>query len=172
MSYQESMVQISSLAEAAGIRRALMDKGWEHWFGYFSTEKALKDLTIGNPLVTSDDDIDCREHIPAGTTFVMVGGDRYPYQMSFGRWHFLDAVEGLTMKNYYDHFEPLDEAQVEASWDEDPEAAQREYDAWSAYLDYCRCCGREQNAWWQDQVAFGSQNVMGGGSAAYLDLAI
>lgn len=171
MGYQESMIRVSSLAEAAGIRRALKEKVPPQLFAYFATERVLTDLRLGDPLDLSTDFDDCLV-VPAGTLFVMAGGERRPYQMRVGRWHYLDDVRGLTMANYYQHFQPLDEGRVEAAWEEDLEAAQREYDAWCAYLDYCRVSDWAHGAWWRDQVAFGSQATREGLPSTYLDLVV
>ena len=41
MGYQESMVEVSCLAEAAGIRRALIARRDRLWFGYYATERSI-----------------------------------------------------------------------------------------------------------------------------------
>lgn len=156
MGYQESMVEVSCLAEASGIRRALIERRDRLWFGYYATERSIRDLKLGDPWgePTPPEDCVCA---PQGGLYVIVGGDRHPYQQCCGRWTFLDAIQGLEKDNYYDYFESLDEDRVDAAWDEDPGTAQRAYVVWGAYLD----CVQDDpwlpgKRWLAEEVTYGS----------------
>lgn len=116
MGYQESLIKVRNLAEAAGIRRAFMEHAQKAWIMYCATEHARKPGFLG--------DRPC----------VIVAGQRSPYQHDFGRWAFLDDFEWLTKENYRDYFEAYDDEDVAAAWDDDPATALHAYEIWSVYL--------------------------------------
>ena len=171
MGYQESMVEVSCLAEAAGIRKALIARRDRLWFGYYATERSIRDLELGDPWGTPTPIEDC-ERVPQGRLYVIVGGDRHPYQQCCGRWSFLDAVQGLEKDNYYDYFEPLDEDRVDAAWDEDPGTAQRACVAWGTYLDYVQDgMWLPEGRWWADEVIYGRWGVQRTGEIPFPSVA-
>lgn len=134
MGYQESMIEVGCLAEAAGIRKAVIEHERSIWLSYYGTDRTIKDLRMGDPWGFPLEE-GLQWQIPKGRTFVIVGGRRHPYQHCEGRWTFLDAAIDVQRGNYREFFKAVDEASIPKAWNDAPEVAGRAYRVWNEYLD-------------------------------------
>ena len=136
MGYQESMIFVDNLAEAAGIERAIREVEEREWFYVFGTERACKNLHYGNPWGMNEGILFelCRL-IPKGTLAVMVGGQRSPYQYHH-RMHFLDGVVELEKEELRKCFEAVDDEELEKASKKDPDITQAAYDQMAEYLSH------------------------------------
>ena len=114
MGYQETAVPVKSLAEVAGIKRAI-DGSEEvrtcEYLNFYCAAKARMPLYsggwFGGPL--SDVPKDAEPIIAEGELFAMIGGSRM-YQRGIGEW--LDCIAGIDERGYAKMFEaiPFEEA--------------------------------------------------------------
>lgn len=131
--YQESLVRVGCMAEAAGMRRAFDE--WENpFFRMHGVERAIRDVSPNLP--SRDGDMLCLPRIPmrTGDLFAVLCGDRHPYQCCSGRWFYLDGIADAVHEDYKSYLVPVDEEAVRSSWDEDGCLAQRSYVNWKDYL--------------------------------------
>ncbi len=131
--YQESLVKVSCLAEAAGICKAF-DEWNNPFFGMYGVERAVRDVSPELPSRVGD--MLCLPRIPMGTgdLFVVLCGDRHPYQCCSGRWFYIDGLADVVHDDYEAYLVPVDENEVRSSWNDDPRLAQRSYVNWKDYL--------------------------------------
>jgi hypothetical protein len=131
--YQESLVKISCLAEAAGIRKAF-DEQKVPFFRMHGVERAIRDVSPDLP--SRDGDMLCLPRIPirVGDLFVVLCGDRHPYQFCSGRWFYIDGLADAVHENYRSYLVPVDEGSVRSSWGDNARLAQRSYVNWKDYL--------------------------------------
>lgn len=129
MGYQESYYHVESLAQAAGIRQALRKWGKEAGVFYFCVERAKEPVFVGNGIAShiQAPPAGMSANYPAGSLFVVMGGDRSPYQSSDPRTCYIDQVFGLSLGDYQDHFEEVEEAKVDAALSKHPEGAADAY---------------------------------------------
>lgn len=131
--YQESLVKVSCMAEAAGIRKAFDE--WNNlYFGMYGVERAVRD--VGPELPSRDGDMLCLPRVPihAGDLFVVLCGDRHPYQCCSGRWFYIDGLADVVHEDYRSFLVPVDMEEVRSSWNDDARLAQRSYVNWKDYL--------------------------------------
>lgn len=134
MGYQESMIEVGCLAEAAGIRKAVIEHEGSSWLSYYGTDRTIKDLRMGDPWgLPLEEGLEW--WVRKGLAFVIVGGQRHPYQHCKGRWMFLDAAIDVQRSNYREFFEAVDEASIPKAWNDAPDVAARAYRVWDEYLD-------------------------------------
>ena len=125
---------VRSLAEAAGIRRALVEHEDSTWVRYAATDRPKHDMRMGDCWGFPTEPEHCWT-MPAGTLCVIVAGQRHPHQHCSGRWQFIDSAQDIERGHYYDHFEAVDERRVVDAWGDDAKLAQAAYESWSRYLE-------------------------------------
>lgn len=140
--YQESLVKISCLAEAAGIRKAF-DEQKVPFFRMHGVERAIRDVSPDLP--SRDGDMLCLPRIPirVGDLFVVLCGDRHPYQFCSGRWFYIDGLADAVHENYRSYLVPVDEGSVRSSWGDNARLAQRSYVNWKITSPTSRLPGTE-----------------------------
>ena len=131
--YQESLVKVSCMAEAAGIRKAFDESG-DSLFGMYGVERAVRD--VGPELPSQAGDMLClpRVTFKRGDLFVVLCGDRHPYQCCSGRWFYIDGLADVVHEDYRAYLVPVEENEVRSSWNDDARLAQRSYVNWKDYL--------------------------------------
>ncbi|MGI6230355.1 MAG: hypothetical protein ACOYJL_05520 [Tractidigestivibacter sp.] len=132
--YQESLVRVQSLAEAAGILRAFSE-----WNGAFcwahGVEQAIRNVSPDSPSTLGS-----MLRLPSiplkrGQLFVVICGDRHPYQFCSGRWRYLDGIADEVKDSYRSYLVPVPDEEVLSSWSNDSRLAERSYSAWKEYLE-------------------------------------
>lgn len=114
MGYQESMISVACVAEAAGVRAAVREYGRKYHVGYYGTERATRDIYLGTPWYAEDEPAPgARPDFREGSLFVVVGGQRTPLQHSAGMI-FLDGIIGLRDVPFRDFFQNVSEEEVDA----------------------------------------------------------
>ena len=106
MGYQESLIPITSLEEAARLKNALDTPDADIFF--YCAARAKRDMHIDTSWVPALQNMSKEPFIRKGNLFIVVGGQRslYPKEQ---RFIFIDSIAGLEANNYQDYFEDLPE---------------------------------------------------------------
>ncbi len=131
--YQESLVRVSCMAEAAGIRKAFDE--WENpFFCMHGVERAVRDVGLDCPSKVGDMLRLPRIPIHKEDLFAVLCGDRHPYQCCSGRWYYIDGIADAVHEDYKSFLQPVDDEEVRSAWNDDTLLAQRSYANWKDYL--------------------------------------
>lgn len=133
MGYQESLVKLDCLAEAAGMLRAFSEYR-NPFFRMDGVERAAKDVSLDWPSEIGDFFNLPRIGMTTGDLFAVVVGDRHPYQCCSGRWRYIDGIADKVGKNYSDYLQPVNDDIVVSSWSDNPTLAERSYQIWKGYF--------------------------------------
>lgn len=122
--YQESFVPISHLAQAAGIRDAVMkyyqDEQYGHWY-CCATETIVPKGEKRGPFGAPQQ------------LFVCLAGERSPYVRA-GSWMLDD--NSFRVEDYTAYFNDLDEYIVDAAASKRPDVRESAYNDWMDYLKH------------------------------------
>lgn len=147
MGYQESMIDVDSLAEAAGILRAVKEAEPREWLHAFGTERSLRDLHYGDPFGFNEGrPLEKCALIPAGLLVVTVFGDRKPYQFCRDM-RFLDGIVELDEMAYWRCFEGIPQEQLDQAAKNDPVEEGKAHDQMKFYLDHVWDEDRTEDMW-------------------------
>ena len=148
MGYQESMIFVDDLAEAAGIIRAIREFKGKEWFCVFGPERARKDLHYGNYWGWNEGiELDQCAIIPKGTLIVAVGGDRHPYQDS-PDMTYLDGIVETDKEDYRECFEYILDACAKEAEADNPERSKCAYEQMKQYMEHVWDENRSYDLWY------------------------
>lgn len=123
-----------SLAEASGIQKAFSEYR-NNFFFMYGVERAVRNVSATSPSDLGD--MLCLPRVPLskGEHFVVLCGDRHPYQFCSGRWYYIDGIADEVHEDYHSYLQAVSDEKVRAAWDDDPTIAQRAYVEWKDYLE-------------------------------------
>lgn len=136
MGYQESLIRIENLGEAAGYKDAIDARKEDFHFYFFCAARAKKDMHLSPLLAASSAAWQDEPFVRKGELFAVVGGDRRPYQ-TCGGMIFTDFISELDEEDYHDLFEDLEDSYTQAQAENHPESRKRATAAMKGHLDRC-----------------------------------
>lgn len=136
MGYQESHIDVDSLAEAAGIIRAIREAEEHEWITVWGAERSTMDLHYGDPFGFNEGrPLEKCLVIPKGTLAVVVCGDRHPYQDSRDMRYIDGFIETDTI-GYSKCFERIPQEKLDEAAKLDPEQDRQAYEQMRRYMEH------------------------------------